>query len=190
MAKLKSKKKKTNQSRQKPKNNFLSKFDRAAFKILLISGGILVSLLLFYSFFLPKDQFRQVKEKIFKNPQSLEARLELAEIYLENNQFKEAEKELGFLTEAIEELNDEQKVKLNKLWEIKRAKDPEEIRSEADNWQKIIDQYPEYRDGYLQLAILHLKLGEKEKASQALEKAAELAPNYQAAKELEEIIKN
>ena len=100
----------------------------------------------------------------------------------ENNQFDEAEKELEKLQ------NYSQSEKLTTLWQIKSSKDPQEIRKQIEAWQKILSKYPDYRDGWLELALLWTKLKEVKKAKQAIQKAATLSPNYPLTKELEKIL--
>lgn len=56
------------------------------------------------------------------------------------------------------------------------------------DWEKIVKLYPNYRDGWLQLAVRYNQVGDKEKALNALEKAREIDPNNETVKSLEKII--
>jgi cytochrome c-type biogenesis protein CcmH/NrfG len=44
-------------------------------------------------------------------------------------------------------------------------------------WEQILEERPDYRDGWIQLAAAYYKIGERLKAKQALEKAKALDPN-------------
>ena len=45
-------------------------------------------------------------------------------------------------------------------------------------WQGVVANSPTFRDGYLQLAIIHYKLGDTIESKSALQKVLELDPNY------------
>lgn len=143
------------------------------------TGVVLVILLIALSFFLPKNQFQQAKERLVRNPKDFEAHLMLAEEYLKNNQLDEAEKEL---------LLAEKNLQSNQLWQKKMESSPEEIRILIGGWEKIVAEKPNYRDGYLKLALLYYKLYENEKAREYLQKALELDPNFKPARKLEKIL--
>lgn len=49
--------------------------------------------------------------------------------------------------------------------------------NEKDIWLKIIKEYPDYRDGYLELARLSVELSDKKEAQNYLEKAKQIDPN-------------
>lgn len=150
-------------------------------------------------FFWPKDEIRQLQERLVNNPNNFEAHLKLAEKFLENNQLKEAEKML-LLAQAISNqqlainnsgskvLGEKSSARLEELWQQKHLSDPEDIKRLIAGWEKILEEKPDYRDGYLQLAVLYYKLGENAKAKLNLAKALELDPNYEPAKELERIL--
>lgn len=172
------------------------------------AGVALVVLLLVGSFFIPKGGFQQAKERLLRNPNDFQAHIALAEKFLENNQFEEAERilllaqnNLQFtsfrpeLKPRVYNLQSEKTVlgeqtneKLEELWQKKYYSDPKDIKQLISAWEKIIEEKPGYRDGYLQLAYLHYKIYENEKAKEYLQKALELDPNYEPAKELERIL--
>ena len=56
-------------------------------------------------------------------------------------------------------------------------------------WQEIITQYPNYRDGWIQLSYQYIKNNELQKAKEALEMAKELDPNNEVIIKLEQLIK-
>ena len=159
--------------------------------VVLVSGTILGSL------FLPKNEFQILKEKLVKNPYDLKAHLELAKVFLKTNQFEKAEKEL-FAIQSIQQLSnqaiEQSKVlgatnALEKLWQQKHYSDPKDIRKLISSWEKVLEKYPNYRDGYLQLAYLYYKTHQNEKAKENLAKALELDPNFPLVKEIKNLIK-
>jgi len=44
-------------------------------------------------------------------------------------------------------------------------------------WQQILTERPDYRDGWIQLGSLYYQAGDKEKAKEAIQKAKEIDPN-------------
>ena len=108
----------------------------------------------------------------------------MVEIYFQNNQFEEAEKELEKVQRSKGSMV--QSEKLSTLWREKQTKDPKEIEKQVKEWEELLKEYPDYRDGYLELTLLYLKLGKTKKAKEALQKALELSPNYEKSKKLKE----
>lgn len=152
------------------------------------AGVILLVFLLIGSFFVSQDDFWRAKEKLLRNPNDSQAQIKLAEKFLANNQFEEAEKALFLAGSQV--LGEQTNLQPEKLWQRKYYSDPEDIKKLIAAWEKIIEEKPDYRDGYLQLAYLHYKLYENEKAKEYLEKAIELDPNYELAREMEEILRD
>lgn len=163
------------------------------------AGVALIILLISLSLFLPKDQLQQAKERLARNSDDFEAHLILAEAYLKDNQLEAAEREL-LIAQQIQQSGYQTTPQpktgilgittstFSQLWQRKMASNPEDIRRLIEYWEKIVAEKPDYRDGYLQLAILHYKLYENEKAKEYLQKALELDPNFQPARELEKIL--
>lgn len=160
------------------------------------AGVGLVVLLTLFSFFSHKTEFHLLQERLAKNPNDFEAHLQLAEKFLENNQLKEAEKAL-LLAQRIRNyelrithnvLGETTEEKLEELWERKHYADPKDIRRLIAAWKEIMEGKPDYRDGWIQLAVLHYKLYENEKAKECLNKALELDPNFGPARELENLL--
>ena len=131
---------------------------------------------------MPKSRFQQIKEKLIKNPHNSQAHLALAEKFLKNNQFPQAEKELQISQKEKE--NDQQ---LQALLLKKHRSDPQDIKKLITAWKKIAAAKPNYRDAYLQLAILYYQIYKQEEAQRYLQKALALDPNFKLAHQLEEI---
>jgi len=154
--------------------------------VILVSGAVLGSL------FLPKNDFQILKEKLVQDPYNIEAHLQLAKIFLEANQFEKAEKEL-LVVQSLQQLDnrvtEQTKVlgvsdTLEKLWQQKHYSDPKDIKKLISRWEEILEKYPDYRDGYLQLAYLYYKIYQNEKAKENLTKALELDPNFEPTQEV------
>lgn len=60
----------------------------------------------------------------------------------------------------------------------------------AFDWEQILAERPDYRDGWIQLAAIYHKLGNKEKAKEALFRAKSLDPNNETILSFEKIIGN
>jgi len=168
-------------------------------KYLLTIGVICLAGLAIVSFFLPKNQLRQTKEALVQNPHQLENYLALADQLIEHRQFEQAGKILQE-AEALEK-NQELRIKnqekilgettilnLEKLQQKKINSNPEEIQKLIGWWQEFLAEKPDYRDGYLHLAKLHWQLYQDDQAQTNLQKALELDPNYEPARELEKLL--
>lgn len=79
------------------------------------------------------------------------------------------------------------------IWDFFLLKEREknitaQLNEQRDHWENVIGKYPDYRDGYYQLAILEYNLGNKEKAKNYLEKAFEIDANFEEGRELEQML--
>ena len=176
-------------------------------KHLVVFLAVAFSVATLASAILPKNQVQSLKEKLVRNPNDFKAHLQLAQKFLANNQLPEAEQTLLLAQKIFNHevtssayfqfsiFNSENKVlgakasnELNELWQEKQYSDPEDIRLLITAWEKIMVEKPDYRDGWLQLAILHYKLYKNDKAKENLLKALEIDPNYAPAQELEKIL--
>jgi len=155
------------------------------------SGVALILFLIIASWLYPQQESQRLKWQLLNNPRDVNTQLRLAEIFLENHQFNEAEK---MLLSAEKNQNNSPQVlgetasNLNHLWQQKHLADPQDIRKLISLWEKIVAEKPDYRDGYLQLAILNYKIWQNEKAQEYLKKALIVDPNFGPALELEKII--
>ncbi|HUW24561.1 MAG TPA: tetratricopeptide repeat protein [Patescibacteria group bacterium] len=62
-------------------------------------------------------------------------------------------------------------------------------RQEIANWEKIVAEKPDFRDGWLKLAAAYAEAGNREKAQEALNHAKNLDPNNQKISLLEELLR-
>jgi len=159
------------------------------------AGVALVVFLLAASFFYANNEIQILKIRLLNNPYDFKSHLALAEKLLDNNQFEEAEQAL-LLAQGLQITNSaNQKVlgettnsQLQELWQKKHYADPKDIKKLINLWEKIVAEKPNYRDGYLQLAILNYKIYENEKAEEYLNKALAIDPNFEPARELKVLI--
>ena len=61
-------------------------------------------------------------------------------------------------------------------------------QQEIANWEKIVAERPDFRDGWLQSAAAWAELGNKEKSQEALNRAKILDPNNDKIPALEELL--
>lgn len=145
------------------------------------SGIILIFFLIIGAWFYPLSKTQNLTQQLLNDPQNLKKQLELIEILLENNQFNEAEK---ILLLATEKQNNDQ---IKSLWQKKYLNNPQDIEKIIDFWEKIIIEKPNYRDAYLQLAILNYRIWQNEEAKKYLEKALITDPNFEPALKLKKL---
>jgi len=61
-------------------------------------------------------------------------------------------------------------------------------RQEIASWEKIVEEKPNFRDGWLQLAAAYAEVGNKEKAQEALNHAKVIDPNNENILSLEKLL--
>ncbi len=159
---------------------FISFLKKRFSKWFIPSGIIIFFILIILSLSLPKNQLQLLKESLLRNPEQKEMKLKMIENLLKENQFQASEEILKSIPQENESLN--------QLWQKKNYADPEDVRELIKVWEEIIKDKPQYRDAYLQLAILNYKINEKGNALENLQKALEIDPNFELAKKLEAII--
>src|SRR3989338_11058040 len=117
--------------------------------ILFMTVGVIVLVLNLYP--RPQTLFDIAKEK--------QDHKTLAQIFLQNNDYLRAKEEF-------------------KLAGIDFITEPEIVMAEITKWEKLIIKYPNYRDGYIKLAILYWKISDFDKTKNFLSRALELDPNH------------
>lgn len=155
-----------------------------------IPASFFLLFLIFFSLF-PSENFEKLKILILQEPQNPRHYLKLAEEYLRANDLKKAQREI-FVAENLLKASSFEKenpeiLKVKVALEEK-IKEPQNISQEIKKWEKILEDFPGYRDAYLQLAKLYYQLYEEDKAKENLARALELDPNFPLTKELEKIL--
>ena len=162
---------------------------------ILFFGVLMLFLTLVWVVVSPTDRLFEKKKQVMITPADYRKHLDLAEGYLEINNYREAKREFDLavsLKEAFLANNKGQDVlgEESFLGKIKeRILEPEEIKEEIEKWQGFVGGKPDYRDGYLKLAVLYWRLGEEVRAKENLQKALEIDPNYDLALEFKGIIR-
>jgi len=175
---------------KKPKNSFatISQTYISSYSSLGV-GVIFIIILLTNVIFKPKLRLQLI---LTANPHNLEANLDLADLLLAQNRYQDAEKILKISQqieiENILSKNSSLSDRLQSLWGKKHTLDPQDILYSINQWEKIIKDKPNYRDGYIKLAILYLSLNQKKQALDNLNTAYGLDPNNETILYLMKII--
>jgi tetratricopeptide (TPR) repeat protein len=133
-----------------------------------------------------------LREDLLLNPTSYDLNLDLADTLLNYRQYQEAEKILTLEGRNSSEVNRDNKVlgeqdpgnnldRLTTLWQKKQMEDPQDIQKLITGWQKMVEQKPDYRDGFLQLGLLSEMLRQRKQALFYIDKALAIDPNYEPA---------
>ena len=64
----------------------------------------------------------------------------------------------------------------------------QEIVNNILYWEKVVDKYKDFRDGYFQLAVLEYRIRNFDKSKHYLDKVLALDPNFAQGRKLEEIL--
>jgi len=152
--------------------------------LLLVSGAQIGGL------FFPKSEFEKNKPNLTKNPNNFRNHLVLAEELIKNNRFESAEHELAIIFDLQQRnsFEKQQSIQLEKLILVKQESDPRDLKNLIQKWQKILQEKPNYRDGWLKLTVYLTKLKMKNEALKALNNAKNLDPNYEITREVEALL--
>lgn len=169
---------------------FLGQLNRHRLKLYLGSVLVLVFWLLLnlftplISLWLPLTVLEKSQIKARNQLNNPRAHLELAEELLRNQNLIAAQKELELARALID--NESGSVELNSV--EKKVYQIDALAKEVIRWEKISRDYPNFRDGHLQLAYYYYQLNRLEKAKENLAIALNLDPNFEPSRELEKII--
>lgn len=160
--------------------NFLLKI------FLLFSLFSLLFLNLHFSFFPENEELAKVRREVLISPLDSQSHLNLTKVYLGIGDLEAAERE--FL--LAKSLSSTGSPNLKNIEEsLMKAKErPEKIHQEISFWKKIVKERPDYRDAYLQLAVLNYQISQTKEAKKYLQNALELDPNFEPAKKLEKLL--
>ncbi|MFH0863607.1 MAG: hypothetical protein V1858_00750 [Candidatus Gottesmanbacteria bacterium] len=154
--------------------------------------------------------YDQARLAVITSPQEISPHFSLAQEYLKYGDIQSVERELFLAQELVTRLQSPLAIAnggqvrypltanrsvlgaslspLKILEEIKS--EPQKIQNQISYWEKVIFEKPDYRDGYLQLAILNYQIYENQKAKGYLSKAIEIDPNFGPVQEISKIINN
>lgn len=63
-----------------------------------------------------------------------------------------------------------------------------ELLGEVGKWEKIVAEYPDYRDAHFTLALLYYQVQDKGRSSYHLDQSLKIDPNFAKGRELRELI--
>lgn len=66
----------------------------------------------------------------------------------------------------------------------------ESLASEYRYWVSVIEDYPDYRDGFVRLATLAYQRGDRDKSREFIERIRALDPNFEDLRELEALLQS
>ncbi len=139
--------------------------------------AILLIIFLLLSYLIPQDKnFQKARTAILKNKQDYSAHLQLANKFIEDNDFRRAQRELKFLKVREKKLNEEQKNQLRKCQARYNQSTKRGVEKLIKSWQAMLKKRPRYKTGWLYLAYYQAKLNLKNEARQSLKKAWEIDP--------------
>lgn len=140
-----------------------------------------------HAYFFPENEkLDQALKRVLNYPFQSKSHELLAKIYLEMGQVKMAQKELSL----AKKMSSPDLISIEELEDVleKTKKEPETIRQEISFWEKVVQEKPDYRDAYFQLAVLNYKIGNHQQAEKWLNKVFELDPAFEPAQELEKLL--
>lgn len=132
-----------------------------------------------------QQSYQLLKEAIELAPNNPSLHFQLSQLYKNTNNWPEAQKELLI---ALELSPDSLSIKKELTGVQKTLLEPKQVEEELTFWKKEIAAKPDYRDGWIQLAVRYYELYQLEDAKIALSKAYQLDPNFEATKKLMEVI--
>ncbi|CAN5208500.1 hypothetical protein BH11PAT1_BH11PAT1_1870 [soil metagenome] len=89
----------------------------------------------------------------------------------------------GFLVVAISFMGFKNYQIYQELEKVKKAR--EQVTAEMHYWEKVVQKYPNYRDGYFMLATMNAQLGDVQKAREYNDKVMQLDPDFQEGKKFQ-----
>ena len=119
----------------------------------------------------PLSTFDKAKNEVLERQDDANAKENLAKIYLENNDWTTAEEIVNRIIR-----NSEQSQEIKNKIEFQKN-EPERIKNEIIKWDKIVFDYPNFRDGFLKLAVLNWQIYNQDLSRWYWQKAFELDPN-------------
>ncbi len=129
--------------------------------------------------------FSYYKKAANANPFDPKPHLQLAKLYQLTNNWEKAKIELSLAAEFSSDL-----MEISKEQEKVRqamAK-PKEIEEKIRYWEGVVKEKPDYRDAWVQLAANYYQLYQYSPAKSAISKALEVDPNFEPAKQLNDLI--
>jgi hypothetical protein len=142
--------------------------------------------LLILNFLWPQTSWEEIKINILKDFDNPVSHQEAGKIFLQNNLYTQANQELNLARQLSLQPNQEIN---NLLAQVnQKINEPSQLQTEIVFWEKISDEFPNYRDANLKLAYLNWRIYHLFDAKKFLDQALTLDPNNQEAKQLQSLI--
>lgn len=132
-----------------------------------------------------RSNFDQLKREVLEHPRDPQVHLQLAQFHFQTNNLEGAKKELAL---AFNLDPNSQETKDSEAQIKNREEEPERIKAKIQDWEKILEEKPSYRDAFFQIAVLNWRIYQEKKAGEAIDKALELDPNFEAGKNFKRTI--
>lgn len=139
----------------------------------------------------PLFGLKSTYQKSAQLPWSITNRIHLAETLFLNGQIEAAQKEVNKISQSRMlsiALSLRPKLKSEYQAVSKLVFTPSRINAKIDYWKQVLLKKPNYRDAYLELAILYYQIKDDQKSKQMWQKAFNLDPNGEKVKKVESIV--
>lgn len=153
---------------------------KVTFYSLIFSTTILAILTLHGSLFPEQETLTLLTRAILIQPFNPEPHRKLGEFLLRQGAIAQAQQELTL----AKDLGDSQAQQAYEL----QQRSLKQLQQQVEVWEKQVQTRPDYRDAYLQLALLYYQLGERAQARENIAKARQLDPVYPAVKQLTDLV--
>lgn len=147
--------------------------------------GVVIGSLLITFFLFTLSPFGGPQWLVFNNHRDSEFHLDLAREYEAANDLANAKREL-LIGLSYTPKSEELKKELSRIEDL--LAQPGQVWAEIQKWERVTQEYPNYRDAYLKLAQLYYQLYENDKTRENLKKALEIDPNFAPAKEFKKVL--
>lgn len=151
-------------------------------KFTLVILVCFVLLLNFLAFLYPS---LDSKDFVSREPENISYRIKLIDDMISMNDLRDAKREAGFLA-GFYPGNVYAQKKMNQVNMLEGR--PREVMSQIVFWEREVRSKPNYRDGYLRLAVLFWQVYKDNEARNYLKRALEIDPNYPPSRELERVM--
>lgn len=143
----------------------------------------LLGYLLFLGFY-PESEFEKTRALVVKNPRNPDYHFRLAKHFQQNNQNKEALKEINIaigLSPQLSYINEKEKI-------VKQINQPAVLKKELEYWHFLSQKFPNYRDAFWKKATLEYQLKDFFSATKNLSQVLKLDPNFESGLKLKKIL--
>ncbi len=156
-------------------------------RVFLLPASLFLALVVVFNLLpAPQTPFQALTTQALLRPAEAKIHFQLAQLYFAANNFAQAQVEAKTAL-ALTPPKDSAGIKsyLNLLAQLQN--EPGRLQAETSHWEKIVNCYPGYRDGYLILALLYRQLYRDTQALSSWQRAYNLDPNNETVLELKKV---